>query len=97
VRPSKKFVAQSSGLSITEKTSSAIMKIAGKKTSLPLWAGEMQPKLQRVHWTCLTRVRPPLMANLPLRCHPRKSPIPKSIPKSAPKPFGPSAVKGNFK
>jgi hypothetical protein len=35
VRPSKKFVAQSSGLSITVKTSSANMKIAGKKTSLP--------------------------------------------------------------
>jgi hypothetical protein len=96
MKPSKNFVAQSSGLSITEKTSSVNIKITGKKTSSTSVGGSnVTQALARAldlfdSGSSASDDEAAILAP-PLK-RPRKSTVPKNVPKSS----GPSTTKGTF-
>jgi hypothetical protein len=69
---SKKFVAQSLGLRVAEKTSPAALRFLGKGCLVPSHEGVMRPQLRPVRWICLIQAHLHLMVKAPFWHHPRK-------------------------
>jgi hypothetical protein len=102
LKQSRKFGSLSSRLSVTEKTSSANVKISGGKTSLTSTGGG------GAGWAPMCALDlfdsdsstsdGKVVAHVPHRKHPRKSPLPKPIPKpsDAPVAKGTSAQSFTF-